>query len=208
MTDIYILTRNAAAALVEREERRTGSLMTAYEIVGSTIGKSSTWVRRFIGSSPDAKFDPVGFNILAQYDRLCVRVEDDNAQREARIAGLKGQIDAATEGSVAEVLAVARGAAAPEEKGEGWMTFRVGQKVVCVDASPGERSGERSLTKGAVYIVTGLPHRHGMFVCGAPTPNPFGWDFSRFRPVVERKTDISIFKKMLRPVSKELCGND
>lgn len=30
----------------------------------------------------------------------------------------------------------------------------------------------------------------------------------RFRPVVEKKTDISVFTEMLNNKSKELCGND
>lgn len=91
--------------------------------------------------------------------------------------------------------------------------FRVGQKVVCT------RGADRSsLTKGnwapktgGVYTVRGIyngPIRvdlnleeyvhHEFHADGGE----LGWDASRFRPVVQRKTDISIFKALLTP-SKE-----
>jgi hypothetical protein len=94
------------------------------------------------------------------------------------------------------------------------MNFRVGQKVVCVDAShaPGcSRWGspESVLTAGAVYTVReiGLNARgtagvrlqervlRGVYYHTRFEDNFYGaW---RFRPAVERKTDISIFTKML-----------
>jgi len=81
--------------------------------------------------------------------------------------------------------------------------FRVGQKVVCVDAA-----SEAHLIKGHVYTVTRTNYlptyvsvdccaRHGN-VDGA------GWRSFRFRPIVERKTDISIFKKMLVPNTEKV----
>jgi predicted hotdog family 3-hydroxylacyl-ACP dehydratase len=105
------LTRSAAAALVERETYRTGSRMTAYEIVAQTVGVSSSWLRKYLANGHEAKEPGLisGFNILRQYELLCERVEQDNANRAARIAALKDQINAATESSVGQALAVAGG---------------------------------------------------------------------------------------------------
>jgi len=76
------------------------------------------------------------------------------------------------------------------------MTFHVGQKVVCVDASGLKRT---SLAKGSVYTVD-IVHARGISVAEIPQPNrERGYFFRRFRPVTERKTDISIFTKMLTP---------
>ena len=76
------------------------------------------------------------------------------------------------------------------------MTFRVGQKVVCVDAT-----GTYLVCKGNVYTVTGVDTP---FIEIDHTEVPSfddhrGMLASRFRPVVERKTDISIFTRMLKP---------
>lgn len=91
------------------------------------------------------------------------------------------------------------------------MTFRVGQKVVCVDVSSfltGKPDKEIDLVKGRVYTVReiGLTSwMDGSSECirveeikvrrkdGSDTP----FFARRFRPVVERKTDISIFTAML-----------
>lgn len=89
------------------------------------------------------------------------------------------------------------------------MAFRVGQKVVCVQEGPiFPEPGERGVRKGEVYTVRGLiqaPEGPGMYVeeirnpvmyCTMGTCErafPIGW----FRPTVERKTDISVFTRML-----------
>lgn len=101
------------------------------------------------------------------------------------------------------------------------MTFRVGQKVVCVDDVPHGKyapwpvkGGLDGLTKGTVYTIREI----GAY-CGEPVVwlNEItreivpGWEkygeqgFSpaRFRPLVERKTDISVFMKMLTPQGVE-----
>ena len=80
------------------------------------------------------------------------------------------------------------------------MTFHVGQKVVCVDVGePNEH-----LRVGAVYTVAGgggnWLREPSIFLVETKHPLsglPF-WS-RRFRPIVERKTDISIFTKMLTP---------
>lgn len=87
------------------------------------------------------------------------------------------------------------------------MAFHVGQKVVCVDVSDGDgdifplaKNGIYTVSSVGVGIATGAP----VLRVAEFSPNlssPFRGEFwaSRFRPVVERKTDISIFKAMLTP---------
>lgn len=82
--------------------------------------------------------------------------------------------------------------------------FRVGQKVVCVDAS-----GSPNLKGGSVYTVSALDlspgislfdgavAQVGVLLIEAKPTFAKSFDARRFRPVVERKTDISIFKDML-----------
>lgn len=94
------ITRNALGALVEREERRTGSRMVAYEVVAQTIGASSSWVRAFLGKSEVVKEPRITLfqNIRASYENLCSRVEQENRADELRLKLIKGEIDAVTEG--------------------------------------------------------------------------------------------------------------
>ena len=98
--------------------------------------------------------------------------------------------------------------------------FTVGQKVVMVEAYKPhvyERAADEGVTlptKGTVYTIRGMEPGEGWHVGmtfiwleelhNAPSldgiePN---LDASLFRPLVERKTDISVFKAMLNP-SKE-----
>lgn len=104
------------------------------------------------------------------------------------------------------------------------MTFYVGQKVVCVDASntPGRRwyPGEAPV-EGYVYTIVGV--RAATKPGGSPFVLVFkeldrcremkawyarhggrhwpGYGSDRFRPVVDRPTDIGIFKAMLNPAN-------
>lgn len=91
------------------------------------------------------------------------------------------------------------------------MAFRVGQKVVCVDDNFDKRAKNYFTAlpvRGEIYVVRGtllFPDAHlGIALVGFPGErtafNEFGEHMffaKRFRPVVERKTDISIFEKML-----------
>lgn len=101
--------------------------------------------------------------------------------------------------------------------------FRVGQKVVLVDDSPinfkgcaaradGRKAGVQYPTVGSVYTVRkAYVASNGMVgILLAEIDNhaaclrlglsdEIGFPAIRFRPVVERKTDISIFKAMLNP---------
>jgi hypothetical protein len=103
--------------------------------------------------------------------------------------------------------------------------FHVGQKIVCVDDLDDISLAEKlglfivgdldGLTKGAIYTIRALitdpvtgvycarlheihrqpmPYRGGTF--------EVGFRITRFRPVVEKKTDISIFTRILDDVSK------
>ncbi|MET4210501.1 hypothetical protein [Bradyrhizobium sp. LA2.1] len=94
------ITRSALGALVEREERRTGSRMVAYEVVAQTIGASSAWVRAFLGKSEGVKEPRITLfqNIRASYENLCSRVEQENRADELRLKLIKGEIDAVTQG--------------------------------------------------------------------------------------------------------------
>lgn len=99
--------------------------------------------------------------------------------------------------------------------------FRVGQRVVCVDDGAGERyrwADGCELVAGQIYTIRAVgacdiaPYgpgvkllekknlivRRGVFYRDAH------YRAARFRPVVERKTDISIFKAMLNPKKHEL----
>jgi hypothetical protein len=112
--------------------------------------------------------------------------------------------------------------------------FHVGQKVVCLDDSSESLDGTKFIEKDAIYTIRWV----GIFDLGGiivPTlclrlaginRGEGVWDIrhsnreaaydmpyraTRFRPVIERKTDISIFTEMLTPspaCSKEFCGND
>jgi len=104
--------------------------------------------------------------------------------------------------------------------------FTVGQKVVCVDAFPQGRTGFNScmngLTEGRVYTVRGVAvvdppglelgaelciwteeiyRKHYPF-WGGETP----YLASRFRPVVEKKTDISQFQEIARHPNPSALG--
>lgn len=94
------ITRSALGALVEREERRTGSRTVAYEIVAQTIGSSSSWIRKFLAKSEEVKEPRITLfqNIRANYENLCSRVEQENREDERRLMLIKGEIDAVVEG--------------------------------------------------------------------------------------------------------------
>lgn len=84
--------------------------------------------------------------------------------------------------------------------------LRVGQKIVCIDAD-----GAPMLELGAVYTIKAIDPcqerrwRGKIYMTASihlweTKPEPQFWGFNpvRFRPAVDRPTDISIFKKMLK----------
>jgi hypothetical protein len=82
------------------------------------------------------------------------------------------------------------------------VAFLVGQRVVCVDDHPDDFGREIFVKKGGVYTVIkcfdwhGIP---GVLIAEHDPGEAAGWLARRFRPIVERKTDISIFTAMLKP---------
>ena len=95
------------------------------------------------------------------------------------------------------------------------MAFHVGQKVVCVNDTPLVEGGDLSgLKKGRIYTVREV----GLYSPLAPTvpcirikeitnrPKIKGveWPYReyRFKPLEERKTDISVFERLLVPNAK------
>jgi hypothetical protein len=89
--------------------------------------------------------------------------------------------------------------------------FRVGQRVVCVDASPNKRYGVAvpGLKRGGIYVIRGIIRKPkwespgwGVLVEGICIKHPdvgCEWPMrpGRFRPVVDRPTSIEIFRKLL-----------
>jgi hypothetical protein len=92
------------------------------------------------------------------------------------------------------------------------MNFQAGQKVVCVDAGFDNEPGRRWLAdppiEGQVYTVRRVllvdsynGREQGVVLDEIKNLPTWGYSYraTRFRPVVERKTDISIFTRMLTP---------
>ena len=87
--------------------------------------------------------------------------------------------------------------------------FQVGQRVVCVDASPNRRSAAKVLTRGAIYTIRAIDetpgwrpvgwgvHLDGIWIFYPDDGAAWPFDPRRFRPVIARKTDISVFTAML-----------
>lgn len=101
------------------------------------------------------------------------------------------------------------------------MSFHVGQKVVCVDTAERHRTlvpASTYLRVGAVYTIRWVgecpykPWDDGPTVrleeiirpdhVDIPEWNDFPFSATRFRPAIERKTDIGVFTEMLK--SREL----
>lgn len=82
------------------------------------------------------------------------------------------------------------------------MLFHPGQRVVCVNVTPGPYGmGVVKVRKGVIYTVKG--YILDAVLLEEEDPSPFtGWFEWRFRPIVERKTDIGIFRKLLVPNTK------
>lgn len=110
--------RFCAVELVRRNERETGSRMVAYERVGSMIGASSGWLRKFIGRSPDVRPDLiVGFNLLQIYDRVCTRVEQASENERSRAAALRAENHEAVTSAMELVARASRAPPAGTDEG-------------------------------------------------------------------------------------------
>ncbi len=75
------------------------------------------------------------------------------------------------------------------------MTFKIGMKVVCVDAGLDYMGLPTNLIEGLVYTVEDIPLIHGrvaLVVAGAPSWHPTkAYRASRFRPAVSPKQQVS-----------------
>lgn len=89
--------------------------------------------------------------------------------------------------------------------------FRIGQKVVCVRGPLGNSDAPYKPKVGQIYTIREIYTDHPCPELGAALRfeelrnpmNPFhkkeyGFYACRFRPVVEKKTDISVFEEILR----------
>lgn len=103
------------------------------------------------------------------------------------------------------------------------MNFRVGQKVVCIKGYGSRRDVDCRIfpQTGRTYTIRaiedGLENVGSTFFLLEEIYNEpydyrrWGWqepsfNAQRFRPVVEKKTDISIFTEMLKPKQRELIS--
>lgn len=103
------------------------------------------------------------------------------------------------------------------------MTFRVGQKVVCVETwSPTAGQGygdEVGPIEGQIYTIRAIgcfnSSYPGMLLCRlheiinpvrdyAEGRDEGAFGAFRFRPIVNRKTDISTFTRMLTPTKRSV----
>jgi hypothetical protein len=91
--------------------------------------------------------------------------------------------------------------------------FTIGQKVVCIDNSGPGRSylelghiytvdgfieGQKDLQKGMIFITLAETPVGPCTCQGGNSVCPV-WNPRRFKPLEDKKTDISAFKKMERP---------
>lgn len=86
--------------------------------------------------------------------------------------------------------------------------FHVGQKVVCIDNKDDDGAISKILTVGAVYTIAKLLRGQfltadfqlyrglGVQLFEVKLPGEY-FRSTRFRPLTERKTDISVFTEML-----------
>jgi len=85
--------------------------------------------------------------------------------------------------------------------------FYVGQKVVCVNNAPIAGAGNmhlEMLCPCQTYTVASLPQGDcpGIHLTEVRIKHA-GYRLDRFRPLDERKTDISVFTRLLEPADRE-----
>jgi len=80
--------------------------------------------------------------------------------------------------------------------------FRIGQKVVCVDNKIRPRTAYPEILKNlkvnGIYHIVKITHGGaGVHIAEVEAPGETSFFSDRFRPVIEHKTDISTFEKLL-----------
>jgi len=93
------------------------------------------------------------------------------------------------------------------------MSYKVGQKVVCVDDSAGKITGLKELIKGEIYTIRELFMHRGNCVLRleeiilpqTPLGNEYAYSIARFRPLDHEFADKieAMIKKSLK--TEELC---
>lgn len=87
------------------------------------------------------------------------------------------------------------------------MAFYVGQRVECVRDTGDQHGREMLIRKGEVYtiasfVVSNWGSEGVTLQEVTPPPGIVGWKLSHFRPVVERKTDISELVKIAQEAAR------
>lgn len=91
------------------------------------------------------------------------------------------------------------------------MNFRKGQEVICINAKGAEDDlivNQKYITETASY-TSGLSNLVWVQLVGvsdAYKPGMAGWRADRFRPLISKSTNISIFTAMLGPKAKEFIS--
>jgi hypothetical protein len=99
--------RPFAYALVQRDERASGSRMAAYDSVARRVGVSPAWLRKLIGRRPVAVAAHEYHNICIAYRGLCERIEADAAIDRALAAAIRREADEAIASTSGEMAGVA-----------------------------------------------------------------------------------------------------
>jgi hypothetical protein len=96
------------------------------------------------------------------------------------------------------------------------ITFHVGQRVVCIDASPNPQCDKKTLTRGKIYVIRAIDtlpgwkppgwgvHLEGVRIFYPGNCVPWAFHPNRFRPVIDRPTNIEVFKRLLAAVPTEI----
>ena len=87
--------REAVELMVKREEARAGSRMLAYGIVGRRVGRSASWVRRYLGGVEVGFAHETFCRIRDAYVAHCERQDRELEIERKRAAVMKAQADAA-----------------------------------------------------------------------------------------------------------------
>jgi hypothetical protein len=100
--------------------------------------------------------------------------------------------------------------------------FRIGDRILCIDASPNRRCAILPLARGKIYVVRAIEitkwksarsdwtapgwglHLEGLWIWHPDVGCEWPIHPNRFRPVIDRATDIEIFKKLLKPTQLKL----
>ena len=93
--ELLFRVRPLASALIDHKRRETGSKMTAYERVASSVGGSASWLRKLLGRQPNVDLAAHQYmNIVALYRKLCERIEAEAENERRKLEALMDHADA------------------------------------------------------------------------------------------------------------------